>query len=126
MFPEELWSTLEGDEGEEVKAHIARAMQRKAAFIAGAAKGGDMDVDSMPAEEKAKLDAEIKARSERVALKVANAGDDNEEDEEAPEAEEADDAYEDDDMGDDYNAEGYFDDGEADGEDDGDGGNDDY
>ncbi len=33
LFPEELWSTLEGEEGNELRKHINGSMQKKAALL---------------------------------------------------------------------------------------------
>ncbi|KAF4627469.1 hypothetical protein G7Y89_g10683 [Cudoniella acicularis] len=97
LFPKELWSTLEGDEGEDVRKHINRAMQKKA-LILGSMKDKD-------ASEK------TKAVLEKI-LSVAGDGDDAEEGEEDAEDEEVDSAFDDEEIGDDYNAEQYFENGE--------------
>ncbi|KAE8443554.1 hypothetical protein EG329_001716 [Mollisiaceae sp. DMI_Dod_QoI] len=110
LFPKELWSTLEGEEGEEVRNHINRSIQRKAAFLSG--------TNGKDASEKVKL----------VLEKIHNVtgDDDNEELDEEMQDEEVDDEYDDDELGNDYNGEQYFDNGENDMEDDGEGGGDDY
>ncbi len=128
MFPKELWSTLEGEESEEVRNHINRSIQRKAAFLSG--------TNGKDASEKVKL----------VLEKIHNVtgDDDNEELDEEMQDEgkisyaesfniklltnpiEVDDEYDDDELGNDYNGEQYFDNGENDMEDDGEGGGDDY
>ncbi|TVY81881.1 hypothetical protein LSUE1_G006773 [Lachnellula suecica] len=106
LFPEELWSTLEGDEGNQGRRHLNYAINRK--FMDPAAR--------------------MRAQRARLDRMEANGGDDIEGlDEDMPEIEEEmDDEYDDDEMGDDYNAEQYFDNGD-DMDDDGDGGGaDDY
>ncbi|CZR65643.1 related to RPC31 DNA-directed RNA polymerase III, 31 KD subunit [Phialocephala subalpina] len=106
LFPEELWSTLEGTEGQEVRNHINRAMQRKAALLNGKDK-----------------DTSLKTRSVLEKIHNAIGDDDNEElDEENKDEEERDDEYDDDEIGDDYNGEQYFDNGEDEMEDGDDGG----
>lgn len=106
-------------------------MEKKAAFLAGDAKPRPVDPER------------LKQLEEKMNT-VAGTGDEEEEEEEFKDAEgknspclcsvrlsnvtkEVDDAYDDEDMGDDYNAEGYFNDGEADEDNDDEGGyGDDY
>jgi hypothetical protein len=35
LFPKELWSTLEGEDGEEARKHINRAAERKSLILSG-------------------------------------------------------------------------------------------
>lgn len=114
MFPEELWSTLEGNDGEQVKKHIARAMEKKKTLLNGMqnAAGGSRDADDRLKRLEEKVDAATIGKEE---------GEEETEDEEREE-ELLDDDYEDDEDGGDYNAEQYFDDGEKDEDDAADGG----
>lgn len=107
LFPEELWSTLEGTEGQEVRNHINRAMARKAALLDG-------------------KDTSLKTRLVLEKIHNVTGDDDNEELDEEGKDEEIDDEYDDDEIGDDYNGEQYFDNGEGEYEEDGDGGGEDY
>ncbi|RDL31385.1 uncharacterized protein BP5553_09594 [Venustampulla echinocandica] len=110
LFPKELWSTLDGAEGEEVRTSINRAMQKKA-LILGSMKD--------PSEK-------TKAVLEKI-FSVAGDGDDIEEAEDEVEDEaEVDSEFEDDEMAGDYDGEQYFDNGEDRDEGDGGGGDDDY
>lgn len=115
MFPKELWSSLEGEESQQVKRHLARVMKKKADMI--------REPESRTSEERTQL----------LLEKIKTAAPDEEEvdaeeaEEEAAAEEEEDYDYEDDegDMGGDYDAEKYFDGGEED-EEEGEGGGDDY
>ncbi|RDW77235.1 hypothetical protein BP6252_05288 [Coleophoma cylindrospora] len=114
FFPKELWDTLEGEEGDDVKAHINRIAKKKALMLSG---------------QRTDLDPSEKAKA--LLEKIQNVAEEGDEDAEPgeEEAEEEDYDYEEDEdeMGGDYDGEQYFDGGEND-EDDGDGGNggDDY
>jgi len=120
MFPKELWGTLEGDRGEELKAHIGRAMDKKAKMMDGLKKAAEGQKNGDPTEKT------------RVLLEKFDsvAGEDVEEEAEEGDhvEEEQDDDYEEDeeDMGGDYDAEKYFDDGEGGEEDEDGGGGEDY
>jgi DNA-directed RNA polymerase III subunit RPC7 len=113
LFPEELWSTLDGESGEEVKKHINRVTEKRSLMMAGGKGAAD---------------------KERVILEKINAatggGEDGDvdEDDEPAEEEEQDYDFEDDenDMGGDYDGEKYFDNGEDDEGDEDGGGNGDY
>jgi DNA-directed RNA polymerase III subunit RPC7 len=115
MFPKELWGTLEGKEGEQVKQHIGRIMKKKAEMISGSKSKSS-------AEREKVLLEKIKTATEEEGEGEAEEGD-----EEAAAEEEEDYDYEEDegDMGGDYDAEKYFDGGEED-EEEGEGGGDDY
>ncbi|KAG0650441.1 hypothetical protein D0Z07_3154 [Hyphodiscus hymeniophilus] len=114
LFPKELWATLEGDSGEEVRKHVNRIAEKKASMM-----------NMTPGE---------KAERERILLekihKATGGGKDDAEleEEEEPEAEAEDYDFEDDEdeMGGDYDGEKYFDNGEGDSGDDDNAGNDDY
>ncbi|KUJ14509.1 uncharacterized protein LY89DRAFT_621013 [Mollisia scopiformis] len=132
LFPEELWSTLEGEEGQEVRNHLNRAMERKEAMLAsmkaaenGAGSGAGNGADN-GADKGAGADASAKTKILLEKIHKVAGDEDNEELEEEQDAEDVDDAYEDEDLGEDYNAEGYFDDGEDDQEDEADGGDENY
>jgi DNA-directed RNA polymerase III subunit RPC7 len=116
MFPKELWSTLEGDAGEEVKQHIGRAMKKKAEMMG--------DAQSKTSEDRAKI---ILEKIKKATGEEDAEGDAEEGDEEGGAEEEEDYDYEEDEgeMGGDYDAEKYFDGGEED-EEEGDAGGDDY
>lgn len=106
MFPKELWSTLEGKQGEQVKQHIGRIMKKKAEIVG--------EPNSKTSEERAKVLLEkIKTATDEEG---EGEGEAEEGDEEAAAEEEEDYDYEDDegDMGGDYDAEKYFDGGEED------------
>jgi len=120
MFPKELWGTLEGDRGEKLKAHIGRAMDKKAKMMDGITKTAQRQSDGDSTEKtRVLLEKLDSVGGEDVEEDAAEEGDHVEE--------EQDDDYEEDeeDMGGDYDAEKYFDDGEG-GEEDEDGGGDDY
>lgn len=60
LFPKELWSALEGDAGEEVKKHIDRANEKKAAFMtAMAKKPADKDKSKIILEKLHSLSADL-------------------------------------------------------------------
>ncbi|PBP26218.1 DNA-directed RNA polymerase 3 subunit [Diplocarpon rosae] len=103
LFPKELWQTLQGNEGDEVKKHLDRIAQKKAGL------------HSRDPNEK----------TQRMLDKIANATEGADDEEDAEEEEEAIDSEFDDEDGGDYDAEQYFDDGDgADDDDDGGGGDD--
>ncbi|KAG9233692.1 DNA-directed RNA polymerase III, subunit Rpc31 [Amylocarpus encephaloides] len=106
LFPRELWSTLEGKDGEDVRKSINKAMHKRARHLAS--------------------DADPKAKEQALMDKILaiTGEDENEEaEEEDKEDEEVDSEFDDDEIGDDYNAEQYFNNGDdADEGDDGDGG----
>lgn len=116
MFPKELWGTLEGEEGEEVKQHLGRIIKKKAESV--------RDPKSKTSEERAKL---LLEKIKTAAPEEDGEAEGEEVDEEAVAEEEEDYDYEDDegDMGGDYDAEKYFDGGEEE-EEEGEGGGDDY
>lgn len=119
-----MWSTIEGEEGEEVKKRIARAMEKKVVILESMKNAGESAKDKeknggVAKEDKGKL---IQARIDAVTQGLEE-GEDEAEDEDGEE-ELQDDDYEDDEDGGDYNAEQYFDDGENDDDDGGDGGDD--
>ncbi|KAH8802760.1 DNA-directed RNA polymerase III, subunit Rpc31 [Xylogone sp. PMI_703] len=114
LFPKELWSTLEGEEGDEVRAHVNRIAKKKAALI--------LDMKSQAAAPQ-----DSSQRTKTLLEKIKDLGEDEDatEDAEALEEEEEEDYnYEDDEdeMGGDYDAEQYFDGGENDDDDGDDGG----
>jgi DNA-directed RNA polymerase III subunit RPC7 len=115
FFPPELWSTLEGDEGDAVRKTLANgAAKRKALMLTS---------NLTPAERE--------ERRKAVLEKLKTVGEDDEveaAEDVVEEEEEEDFDYEDDEdeMGGDYDAEQYFDGGEDDEDDMGDGGGDDY
>ena len=115
MFPKELWSSLEGEEVQQVKRNLARAMKKKADII--------REPQSRTSEERTQLLLE----KIKTAAPDEEEGEAEEVEEEAAAEEEEDYDYEDDegDMGGDYDAEKYFDGGEED-EEEGEGGGDDY
>lgn len=124
MFPRELWSTLEGDEGEEVRKDINRAIKKKHDRMSDMKAAAAVPEAGKTKEERQKLMLEL---VEKIA-KDAEA-----EEEVEAEGEPEDDVdydYEDDegDMGGDYDGEKYFDNGEGEDEDGGggDAGGDDY
>ncbi|KAG4439070.1 hypothetical protein IFR05_005461 [Cadophora sp. M221] len=106
LFPEELWDTLDGKAGAEVKKHINRSMAKKAQMLSGV---GD-------SKDKTKLMLE----KINDAVDGVDDEDDDEEDEAAADSE-----FEDDDGGD-YDAEQYFDGGEDRDDDDGEDGGQEY
>lgn len=111
FFPKELWPTISGDSGKAVAASINKSIARQS------------QLSTMTAEERM-------ARIDKIASRMAEAEPEDEaaRDEEMEE-EELDDDYEgaEGEMGGDYDAEQYFDNGEdEDDGDDGGGGGDDY
>jgi DNA-directed RNA polymerase III subunit RPC7 len=115
MFPEELWGILEGKEGQEVKKHIGRAMEKKAAMMEGLKSGAKT---TRPLENKTK---DIQAKIDALGIVEDEGAEEEGEDEDE---EEKDDDFEDDEDGGDYDAEQYFDDGADDEDEGGDGGED--
>ncbi|TAQ85346.1 hypothetical protein B7494_g6335 [Chlorociboria aeruginascens] len=117
LFPEELWSTLEGKSGEKVLKDIQKAAKKKEALFA--------NTDTKEAQEKILSDKIDKIKEAAVAGEDGE--DEDEEDEENIDAEEDYD-FEDDEeeMGGDYDGEKYFSPGDDEEEDDGGGGGDDY
>lgn len=118
MFPKELWSTIEGEQGEEVKRHIGRAMQKKKTVLDGLkrAEAAQENGGDKSKEERAKL---LSEKLDAIALGEEE-GEENEDEDREEELE--DDDFEDDEDGGDYNAEQYFDDGAEDEDEGGDGG----
>lgn len=116
MFPQELWSTLEGGEGEKLKKHLNRAMEKKQNMMDGLkrAEEGKDSVGDKSKEERAKI---LSAKLDEFVEEEDKEKDDDEGDEELQ-----DDDFEDDEDGGDYNAEQYFDDGAEDEDEGGDGG----
>ncbi|KAL3420066.1 hypothetical protein PVAG01_08565 [Phlyctema vagabunda] len=113
LFPKELWSTLEGEEGDEVRAHINRAAKKKALILSGA------------------TDAESADKASKLLEKIQKATENEDEDAEGAEEEVIEEDYDyeedEDEMGGDYDGEQYFDGGEYDDDDGNDnGGGDDY
>ena len=47
LFPKELWSTLEGKEGDDVKKNINRAMEKKARMLGLGDKDADVRTRAM-------------------------------------------------------------------------------
>lgn len=121
LFPKELWPTLEGKDGEAVRAGVNRAIKKKAALLA------DPDFPT-------RLTGKDRTQSVLDKLdKLKDLGDDADADsemgdEDKPPEEEHDYDYEEDEdeMGGDYNAEIYFDGGEEEDDDGGDGGDGEY
>jgi DNA-directed RNA polymerase III subunit RPC7 len=118
LFPQELWITLDGEEGREVKRHLDSVMQKKA----------EAETMADPTLSTSKdLNKLLLETIKRVAGEEDNDGEAEEVEKETGPDEEEDYDYEEDegDMGGDYDAEKYFDDGEND-EEDGEAGGDDY
>lgn len=114
LFPQELWSTLEGEEGEDVKRAINKAIGKKARGI-----------DTLTNVNSKKL-SEEEMRERLTLLQTQIEADENEE--KIEEEVEVDSEFEDEEMGGDYDGEQYFDNGEDADEGDGydGGGGDDY
>lgn len=114
MFPKELWGTLDGDEGEEVKQHLNNIMKRKS-------RG---DPNSKVSTDRSTV---LLEKIKKVTGEDDDDGKADDGDEEGVPEEEEDYDYEEDEgeMGGDYDAEKYFDDGEND-EEDGEAGGEDY
>lgn len=108
LFPKELWSTLEGEEGRAVRNTVNKGMKRKA------------DILNASTQEKGGLNKFEKIK-DVFETDDAGAEGEREEDEEDGQEEEEDYDYEEDEaeMGGDYGAEQYFDGGEGDDDDDG-------
>jgi DNA-directed RNA polymerase III subunit RPC7 len=108
LFPEELWSTLEGEEGKAVRNTINKGIKKSVNILKASAK------------EKVTLNNFEKIKD---VFEIDEAGVEGEleEDEEDAQEEEVDYDYEEDEaeMGGDYAAEQYFDGGEGDDDDDG-------
>jgi DNA-directed RNA polymerase III subunit RPC7 len=125
LFPPELWSTLEGQEGEAVRKTINKGMKKKAEMLSHSTKGKEATYNLTPEDKTQKMMEKIKSV---VEADDVDAEVERDEDEEDAQEEENDYDYAEDeaDMGGDYAAEQYFDGGEGD-EDDGDaGGGDDF
>lgn len=114
-----MHTTIEGEEGEAIRNHINRAIKRKAALISQSDPQQDLTPD-----ERAKL---LEEKLKSLENDEAGGEVDGEEEEENAQEEELDYDYEEDEdeMGGDYAAEQYFDDGAGE-EDDGEGGGGDY
>jgi DNA-directed RNA polymerase III subunit RPC7 len=114
LFPKELWEVLDGQRGQEVRKHVNRIAEKKAAF---------MGATTTDKAEKVRVMLEKIEKS--VGLEDdAETAEDDEPGEEEPE--DYDFAEDEEEMGGDYDGEKYFDNGEGDSGDEGDGGNDDY
>jgi len=112
LFPEELWSTLEGEEGKAVRKTINQGMKKKADMLTGSAN--EKDINNF---EKIKNIFEAEEADSEVEEEEDNQEEEKDYDYEEDEAE----------MGGDYGAEQYFDGGEGDDDDGMDaGGGDDY
>jgi DNA-directed RNA polymerase III subunit RPC7 len=111
FFPEELQATLEGEEGEGVRRSLVKAAKRKRLILASTETAG------MSAEERQRVLLEKLAAAEAEE----DGGEGMEDGEEEEEEQDYDYEMDEDEMGGDYDAEQYFDDGDG-GEDDGDGG----
>jgi DNA-directed RNA polymerase III subunit RPC7 len=116
MFPQELWSTIDGEEGEELKKHLGRVMEKKQAMMDGLKKAEQGKGDGAKSKEQ-----RAKILSEKLDAVVLGEEEGDENEDEDREEELQDDDFEDDEDGGDYNAEQYFDDGAEDEDEGGDG-----
>jgi len=117
LFPKELWSTLEGTEGNEVHNHINRIIQKKSLILSNTTPN--------PSSNKS-----TSHKTLTILEKIKNATEDEEAEGEAELEEEPEEDYDyeddEDEMGGDYDGEQYFDGGDNDEDDGGEGGGDDY
>ncbi|KAG9244392.1 DNA-directed RNA polymerase III, subunit Rpc31 [Calycina marina] len=107
LFPKELWDVLAGASGDDIRANISRAGERKGAMI---------DANTVTTNGASEVDQKDMVKLIDKAGEEGE-GDDEEANSENEEEEPQDETYEDDEDGGDYNAEGYFSGGEGDGDD---------
>ncbi|PMD46891.1 hypothetical protein L207DRAFT_551781 [Hyaloscypha variabilis F] len=113
LFPKELWPALEGEAGNQVRKHLDRANEKKAAMMAGVK-------DKKPDDKHARVLEKL------FSVPVDEDAEEVDEDQEQDAGIEVDSNFDDESMGGDYDAEQYFDNGEDNSEGEGGGGDDDY
>lgn len=118
LFPQELWSTLEGKSGDAVKAHIdiAAERQRRVCFSNLVFLATFDLLQRANGLKDPAADAESDARMQAMMERIHKLDDDDAADDDAEGGEEAeqDSEFDDDSMGGDYDGEQYFDNGEDD------------